>query len=82
MESELETTSETAAEANRLLSDFLISQKENVNLSSSVEALQQQITKQAEIVTKYESTAKQKEKEVLVLVLIAFVRTPESDPKH
>lgn len=66
LESELESAAEAGLEANRLLNDFLTSQKENVNLNSSVDALQQQITKQAEIVTKYESTAKQKEKEVFI----------------
>ena len=68
LESEFDTMAETASDAKRLLDDFVTSQKENVNLSSSVEALQQQITKQAEIVAKYESTAKQKEKEVFFIV--------------
>jgi len=71
LESELETATEAGFELNRLLNDFLTSQKENVNLNSSVDALQQQITKQSEIVGKYESTAKQKEKEVFLYFLLS-----------
>jgi len=64
----LESATEAGFELNKLLNDFLTSQKENVDLNSSVDALQQQITKQAEIVAKYETTAKQKEKEVFLLI--------------
>jgi hypothetical protein len=71
LESELETATEAGFELNRLLNDFLTSQKENVNLNSSVDALQTQITKQSEIVSKYESTAKQKEKEVFLCLLLS-----------
>jgi hypothetical protein len=70
LESELESATEAGFELNKLLNDFLTSQKENVNLNSSVDALQQQITKQSEIVAKYESTAKQKEKEVFLCFLL------------
>ncbi|CAG2111319.1 unnamed protein product, partial [Medioppia subpectinata] len=63
LESDLESAAEAGLEANRLLNDFLTSQKENVSLNSSVDALQQQITRQTDIVSKYESKAKQKETE-------------------
>jgi hypothetical protein len=69
LEAELESASEAALEANRLLSDFLTSQKENVSLNSSVDALQQQITRQTDIVSKVEANAKQKEREVMVLLI-------------
>ena len=69
LESELETASEAGFEANRLLSDFLSSQKENIELSSIVETLQNQISKQAEVVAKYEATAKRKDNEVIIIVL-------------
>ena len=66
LESELETSNELNAELNKLVTDFLTSQKENVNLNASVETLQKQITKQGENVQKYEKLARQKEHEVRI----------------
>ena len=70
LEIDLENATDAGLDLNQFRDDFLNSQKENIKLSSIVDGLQEQITKQAETVAKYESTAKQKEKEVCLLILI------------
>ena len=64
MAKELESATDTGLELNKMLTDFLTSQKENASLSSNLEHLQSQITRQEEIITTLRNKTKQTDEEV------------------
>ena len=64
MAKELESATDTGLELNKMLTDFLTSQKENASLSSNLDQLQSQITRQENIISQLRNKTKQTEEEV------------------
>jgi len=66
MAKELESATDTGLELNKMLTDFLTSQKENASLSTNLEHLQTQIARQEEVIVQLRSKSKHTDDEVFI----------------